>query len=86
MAQHHLAGAWNEIQQGAKQEWGQLPDDGFEELERHRDLLVSLFQISHLVTREEADHQIGQWRPQVEYLALAPPAPAPARWRLWGSA
>ena len=25
MAQHHLAGAWNEIQQGAKQEWGNCP-------------------------------------------------------------
>src|SRR5918993_5019847 len=33
MAQHHLAGAWSEYQQDAKQAWRQLPDNAFEELE-----------------------------------------------------
>ena len=82
MTQHQLADAWNEVQQGAKQAWGQVPADGFEELERHHDLLVSLFQISHLVSREEADREIDQWRPQAIETA---PVRAPW-WRLWRSA
>ena len=82
MAQHHLAGAWNEIRQGATQQWGQLSEGCFEDLERHRDLLVSLSQISRSVAREGADRQFGQWRARTECEVLVQPPPR-AHWRLW---
>ena len=79
MAQHHLVGAWNDTQQGAKQHWGQLPEGDFEELERHRDLLVSLSHISRMVARQELDRHIDQWRARTECEVLGLP-PSRARW------
>ena len=85
MAQHHLADAWSETQQGAKQAWRQAPNDAFEDLERHRDLLVSLSHISRLVAQQELDRHIDQWRARTECEVLGLPL-SRARWRLWRSA
>jgi hypothetical protein len=71
MAQHRLAGAWNGFKQSAKHEWGHLPDGRFEELERRRALFVSLFQIFHGKTRQDADREIDQWSATMDQ-----PAPA----------
>ena len=80
MAQYRLAGAWNEVTQSAKQEWGQLPDGRFEELERRRPLLVSLFQIFHGKTRQDADREIDQWSARTGQTA---PASRGRSWWPW---
>ena len=38
-----------------------LPERPFEELARSRDLFVSLFQIFHGMTPEEAEREFDQW-------------------------
>jgi uncharacterized protein YjbJ (UPF0337 family) len=77
MAQHRLAGAWDQVKQSAKREWGHLPDGRFEELEHRRLLFVSLFQIFHGKTRQDAEREIDQWSATTDQ-----PAPA-SRGRSW---
>lgn len=61
MRRHRLAGAWSQIKNQAKQHWGTLPDDDFEEVEKRRDRLASLLQARYGVERDEANRQIDQW-------------------------
>ena len=61
MGSHRLAGVWTQFKEQAKQHWGQLPDDNFEEIERRRDTLVLLIQEHYGVGRDEADRQIDGW-------------------------
>ena len=67
----------SEIKERAKRRWGPLPDGRFEELERHRPLFVSLFQIFHGKTRQDADREIDQWSATTDQ-----PAPT-SRGRSW---
>ena len=61
MAWHRLGVAWTHLKGRAKQHWGQLPEDTFEEMERRRDRLARLYQDRYGVERDEADRQIDQW-------------------------
>ena len=61
MGWHRLGAAWTQVKGQAKQHWGQLPDDDFQEMERRRDRLARLFQERYGVERDEADRQIDQW-------------------------
>jgi uncharacterized protein YjbJ (UPF0337 family) len=58
---HCLESALKSFKGQAKQHWGQLPQDGFHEMERRRDRLASLVQERYGVERDEADRQINQW-------------------------
>jgi uncharacterized protein YjbJ (UPF0337 family) len=61
MRLHRLATAWKQFQRRAKQEWGQLPEGSFHELESRRERLACLLQERHGVACDEADRQIDQW-------------------------
>jgi uncharacterized protein YjbJ (UPF0337 family) len=61
MARHRLTGAWSQIKEQAKEHWGQLPNDIFDEVECRRDGLARLIQERYGVERDEADRQIDQW-------------------------
>ena len=45
----------------AKREWGQIPDDRFEELENNHDWVTCLLQLSHGMTQDEAEREIVPW-------------------------
>ena len=72
-----MATHWSEIKELAKRRWGPLPDGRFEELERRRALFVSLFQVFHAKTRQDAEREIDQWSATMDH-----PAPA-SRGRSW---
>jgi uncharacterized protein YjbJ (UPF0337 family) len=59
--EYRLGSALKPFKGQAKQLWGQLPHDGFQELARRRDRLARLFQERHGMDRNEADRQINQW-------------------------
>ena len=73
-----MATNWPELKERAKRRWGQLPDGRFEELERRRGLFVSLFQIFHGMTRQDAEREIDKWS-----TAADRPAPASRRRAWW---
>ena len=61
MKQHRLPGDSAELRSPAKRHLGQLPEDGFHELEYRRDKLARLIQEEYGVERDEADRLIDQW-------------------------
>ena len=74
-----MAARWAEIEEQAKRRWRQIPDSCFEELEHRRGLFVSLLQIFHGMTRQEAEHEIDQLSAATDRPA-APPSPARSWW------
>jgi len=56
-----VKGNWKELKGKAREQWGKLTDDEFDEIAGSKDQLVGKLQKSYGWTREEADKAADEW-------------------------
>lgn len=59
-----LSGTWNDIKGRVKNEWGNVTDDEFKQVEGNLDRLVGLIQKKTGITRNEIEKTIRSWSQQ----------------------
>lgn len=62
-----LEGNWKQLKGHAKQWWGQLTDDEWDQIEGRRDELIGKLQERYGYTREEAEEEINEFLSQTDY-------------------
>ena len=56
-----MAARWPGFKEQAQREWGDIPEGGFDELERRRAVFIVLFQSAFGMTRDEAEREFDRW-------------------------
>ncbi|MGV3614387.1 MAG: CsbD family protein [Fimbriimonas sp.] len=56
-----VKGKWTQLKGKAREEWGDITDNEFEEMAGHKDQLVGKLQEKYGWTREEADRRADDW-------------------------
>jgi uncharacterized protein YjbJ (UPF0337 family) len=57
-----IKGKWHEIKGSVRAKWGELTDDGIEELDGNREKMVGKIQQKYGVAKEEAENmQLGRF-------------------------
>lgn len=59
---NQIAGNWKQLQGSVKDRWGQLTDDDLTRIDGQRDKLVGRIQEVYGVSKDEAEHQVEDFR------------------------
>lgn len=62
-----LKGEWNQLKGSVKQKWADLTDDDLTHIEGDRDKLVGRVQERYGHSREDAEHDVDDWRRENQY-------------------
>lgn len=62
-----LKGEWNQLKGTVKQKWAELTDDDLTHIEGDRDKLVGRVQERYGHSREDAEHDVDNWRRENQY-------------------
>ncbi|WP_426243627.1 CsbD family protein [Psychrobacter sp. TWP2-1-2] len=62
-----LKGEWNQLKGSVKQKWADLTDDDLTHIEGDRDKLVGRVQERYRHSREDAEHDVDDWRRENQY-------------------
>ena len=57
-----IAGTWKELTGKARTRWGEITDDEWMQAKGDRDQMVGLIQRRYGKAKEEAEHEIDDWR------------------------
>jgi len=60
---------WEQLISSAKENWGKLSDDDFQQISGKREQLAVKIQETYGITRREAEKQVWDWGKTVENLA-----------------
>jgi len=60
---------WEQLISSAKENWGKLSDDDFQQISGKREQLAVKIQETYGITRREAEKQVWDWGKTVEHLA-----------------
>jgi len=55
-----VKGKWNQLKGEARQQWGQITDDEWEQIAGSKDKLVGKLQEKYGWTRDEAEHRVDE--------------------------
>jgi uncharacterized protein YjbJ (UPF0337 family) len=67
MNKDQLAGTWHQIRGKVKEQWGKLTDDDLKQLEGHAERLVGKLQQLYGLGREQAEHQVKEFRKRINW-------------------
>jgi uncharacterized protein YjbJ (UPF0337 family) len=56
-----VAGKWQQLKGGLREQWGHLTDDDIDAVAGQRDQLLGKLQERYGVARDEADKQVTSW-------------------------
>ena len=56
-----LKGKWNQFKGEAREEWGKLTDDDWDQIAGNRDQLIGRLQESYGWNRMEAERRVDEW-------------------------
>jgi uncharacterized protein YjbJ (UPF0337 family) len=56
-----IEGDWKQFKGKARQQWGELTDDDFDQVAGKREQLIGRVQERYGIQREEAERQVKQW-------------------------
>ncbi|WP_426138781.1 CsbD family protein [Psychrobacter sp. TWR1-1-1] len=62
-----LKGEWNQLKGSVKQKWADLTDDDLTHIEGDRDKLVGRVQERYGHSKEDAEHDVDDWRRENQY-------------------
>ena len=57
-----IAGTWKELTGKARTRWGEITDEEWTQVKGDRDQMVGLIQRRYGKAKEEAEHEIDDWR------------------------
>lgn len=63
---------WNQLTVSARENWGKLTEQDFEQISGKREPLISKIQETYGVTRREADKQVWDWGKSIGRTAKKP--------------
>ena len=63
---------WKQLAVAARENWGKLTEQDFEQISGKREPLISKIQETYGVTRREADKQVWDWGKSVSRIAKKP--------------
>ena len=56
-----MAGKWKQIKGSAREHWGKLTDDDFDQIAGNRDKFVGILQERYGIAKEEAQKRADEW-------------------------
>ena len=56
-----MAGKWKQVRGAARQKWGKLTDDDFEQIAGNRDKFVGILQERYGIAKDEAQKRADEW-------------------------
>ncbi len=56
-----VQGRWKQMKGSAKERWGKLTDDDFDQIAGRRDKLAGKLQVRYGIAKEEAEEQLDEW-------------------------
>lgn len=58
---NHIEGNWKQFKGAAREHWGKLTDNDFEQVAGNKDQLIGRLQEQYGITRDEAHQQVNHW-------------------------